>query len=217
MALKVHGSPVSTCTARVLACAYEKEVDVELVSVNLQGGQHKSPEYLASKNPFGQIPAFEDGDLTLFESRAISRYVAKKYKSQGTDLLREADPKEAAAVEVWMEVESQNYNPPITALVSELIFKPVFGLPTDEEAVKSQSEKLGKVLDVYEARLSKSKYLAGDFITLADLFHVGYTYYLMKTPKKELLNSRPHVKAWWEDLLSRPAVQKAVSGMVLGN
>ncbi|XP_068664032.1 glutathione S-transferase F13-like [Aristolochia californica] len=216
MALKLHGSPVSTCTSRVLACAYEKGADIDVVPVDVMAGEHKSPEYLATKNPFGQIPAFEDGDLSLFESRAISRYIATKYKGQGTDLLREDNPKEAAIVGLWMEVESQNYNPPISTLVHELMFKRMYGGSPDEEVVKAQTEKLEKVLDVYEQRLSKNKYFAGDFISLADLHHVPYTKYLLKTSKAELIYSRPHVKAWWEDVSSRPTVQKAVAGMILG-
>ncbi|XP_068660211.1 glutathione S-transferase F13-like [Aristolochia californica] len=216
MALKLHGSPISTCTSRVLACAYEKAADIEVVPVDLQAGEHKSPAYLATKNPFGLIPVLEDGDLSLFESRAITRYIATKYKGQGTDLLRKDNIKEAAVVGVWTEVESQNYNPPIGALVNELLFKPLYGGSPDEEVVKAQTEKLEKVLDVYEARLSKYKYLAGNFISLADLHHVGYTNYFLKTSKAHVFNSRPHVKAWWEDISSRPAVQKAVAGMILG-
>ncbi|KAG9443756.1 hypothetical protein H6P81_015096 [Aristolochia fimbriata] len=215
MALKLHGIPVSTCTTRVLACAYEKGLEIEIVPVNLLAGEHKTPDFLATKNPFGQIPVLEDGDLSLFESRAINKYIATKYKDQGTDLLREGDPKEAALVGVWLEVEAQHYNPAVGDLVYELVIRPMHGGATREEVVKAESEKLGKVLDVYEARLSKTKYLAGDFFSLADLHHLPYTYYMMKTAKKDLIESRPHVKAWWEELVSRPAVKKAVAGMTL--
>ncbi|XP_068658799.1 glutathione S-transferase F13-like [Aristolochia californica] len=215
MALKLYGIPISTCTSRVLACAYEKGADVEIIPVNLLAGEHKTPEYLATKNPFAEIPVLEDGDLTLFESRAINRYIATKYKGQGTDLLREGNLKEAALVGVWLEVESQNYNPAISALVYELVIRPLHGDSPREEMVKTHSEKLEKVLDVYEQRLSKSKYLAGDFFSLADLHHLPYTKYLLKTPKAELINSRPHVKAWWEDITSRPAVQEGLAGMTL--
>ncbi|XP_068663917.1 glutathione S-transferase F13-like [Aristolochia californica] len=213
--LKLHGIPLSTCTSRVLACAYEKGVDVEVVPVDLRSREHKTPEFLATKNPFGEIPVLEDGDLTLFESRAINRYIATKYEGQGTDLLREGNLKEGALVGVWLEVESQNYNPAISGLVFELVIRPMHGGSPKEEVVKTQTEKLEKVLDVYEQRLTKSKYLAGDFFSLADLHHLPYTYYLMKTPKAEVINSRPHVKAWWEDITSRPAVQKCLAGMTL--
>ncbi|KAF5181810.1 Glutathione s-transferase [Thalictrum thalictroides] len=205
---------MSTCTVRVLACLYEKGLDFQLVPVNMAVGEHKNPAYLA-KNPFGQIPALEDGDdLTLFESRAITRYIATKYKEQGTDLLRMDDSKESALVNVWLEVEAHQFGPAIYAIVYQRMVIPVFfgGVP-DEEIIETNSEKLGKVLDVYEEKLSNTNYLAGDFFSLADLHHLPYTYYLMKTPEAKLIESRSHVKAWWDDISSRPAFLKVAEGM----
>lgn len=51
----------------------QKEVPYEVVTVDLSKGAHKQPEHLA-RQPFGQIPAIEDGDVKAFESRAIARY-----------------------------------------------------------------------------------------------------------------------------------------------
>ncbi|PIN18085.1 Glutathione transferase [Handroanthus impetiginosus] len=65
MAIKVHGSFVSTATMRVLACLNEKGLDYEFVPVDFAVGEHKKEPFL-SLNPFGQVPAFEDGDLKLF-------------------------------------------------------------------------------------------------------------------------------------------------------
>ncbi|XP_077225589.1 glutathione S-transferase-like [Tasmannia lanceolata] len=212
MGIKVHGLPMSTNTARVTACLNEKEIDFQLVPVNLQTGAHKQEPFI-SLNPFGQLPAFEDGDLVLFESRAITKYLAKKYEETGPDLLGHKSLAESALVEVWLEVEAQQYNPSISPLVFEILIKPLLGGTTDPQAVEKHAEKLGKVLDVYEERLSKAKYLAGDNFTLADLHHLPYTFNLMSTPKATLITSRPHVLAWWEDISSRPAWKKTAEGM----
>ncbi|XP_010269470.1 PREDICTED: glutathione S-transferase F13-like [Nelumbo nucifera] len=215
MALKLYGLPMSSYTTRVMTCLHEKAVDFEFVPVNLFTCEHKEPPFLA-KNPFGLIPVLEDGDLTLFESRAINSYVAHKYKDSGTDLLRLSDIKEAAAVGVWMEVESQQFNPAITPIIYEFFVAPISGKTPDQAIIDASAEKLGKVLDIYEARLSSTKYLAGDSYTLADLHHLPYTFYLMKTPWASLIESRPHVKAWWEDISSRPAFKKVAEGMKFG-
>lgn len=119
-------------------------------------------------------------------------------------------------VDVWLEVESQNFNPPISIIVYQILVRPKFGGTADEKLVEANVEKLEKVLDVYEERLSKSEYLAGDFYSLADLNHIPYTYYLLKTSKASLITSRPHVKAWWENITSRPAFNKVAEGMSLG-
>jgi glutathione S-transferase len=50
----------------------------ELVPVDLQGGAHKRPAFLAI-NPRGQVPALEDGELRLGDSHAILAYLARQY------------------------------------------------------------------------------------------------------------------------------------------
>ncbi|KAH9328509.1 hypothetical protein KI387_000617, partial [Taxus chinensis] len=75
MAVKVYGPAFASCTRRVLACLLEKGVDFEIVDFDIRNGTHKTPQYLALQ-PFGKVPAVQDGDLTLFESRAIIRYYA---------------------------------------------------------------------------------------------------------------------------------------------
>lgn len=210
MTIKVYGLYGSTCTGRVLTTLFEKDVtDYELIKVDLSTGDHKKPEFLKLQ-PFGVIPVLEDGPLTLFESRAISRFICHKYEGKGTPLYG-SSPKDKALVEQWLEVESQNYNPPCSAIVVEKVFKPFRGGQADEAIVQANLEKLNKVLDIYEAHLSKSKYLAGDFFSLADLSHIPYTHYLVNVAKLgEVIESRPHVKAWWEDITSRPSWKKVL-------
>ncbi|KAM2059007.1 hypothetical protein TB1_030644 [Malus domestica] len=114
-------------------------------------------------NSFGHIPPFEDRDITLFESRAITGYVAEKFKETGYDLITYENSKEAA----FVKAEQQATN----------------------------------------------KYLAAEFYSLADLRHYPYTFYFMKTPWSSLVNDRPHVKAWWEEISARPASIKVAEGM----
>lgn len=150
------------------------------------------------------------------ESRAITSYLAEKYKETGCDLLRQNDLKEAALVKVWMEVESQQYDPAIRPIVYQYFVLPMQGKTADQAIIDENLQKLGKVLDVYEARLGTTKYLAGDFYSLADLHHQSYTFYFMKTPWASLINERPKVKAWWEDISSRPAFKKVAEAMTFG-
>ncbi|TKY52537.1 Glutathione S-transferase F13 [Spatholobus suberectus] len=215
MALKLYGLAMSTNTTRAMICFHEKEVDFELVPVNVFATEHKQPPFL-SKNPFGLIPVLEDGDLTLFESRAITAYVAEKFKETGPDLIRHKDAKEAALVKVWTEVESHYYDPAVSPIIYEYFVAPFQGKEPDKSVIDTNVEKLKDVLDVYEAKLSSTKYLAGDFYSLADLSHVSETHYFMQTPCASMINERPHVKAWWEDISSRPAFNKVVGGMTFG-
>lgn len=63
--VKVHGPPLSTAVSRVLACLLEKDVGFQILPVNMAKGEHKKPDYL-SIQPFGQVPAFQDDEITLF-------------------------------------------------------------------------------------------------------------------------------------------------------
>uniref|UniRef100_A0A453ACZ3 glutathione transferase n=1 Tax=Aegilops tauschii subsp. strangulata TaxID=200361 RepID=A0A453ACZ3_AEGTS len=148
------------------------------------------------------------------ESRAVAKYVARKYKTDEADLLREGDHSEAAMVDVWTEVEAHTYSAALSPIVYEcLIFPLMHGKPTDEKVVDESLGKLRKVLEVYEERLSKHRYLAGDFLSFADLNHFPYTFYFMATPHGALFESYPRVKAWWESIMSRPAIQKLSATM----
>eukprot|EP01018_Ginkgo_biloba_P038510 Gb_31239 [translate_table: standard] len=210
---EVHGLPFSTCTARILACLNEKEVDYELIPVDLVAGAHQRPPFLAL-NPFGQIPAIQDGDLTLFESRAIIKYLARKYEGRGTNLLGNTLV-EQAVVDQWCEVESQQFNPLNYAVVFQTVIQPKMGGTTDHKVVEASLEKLNKVLDIYEKSLSKNKYLAGDFFSLADLQHLSAHYLVKACGKGDVITSRKYVNAWWEDISSRPAWKRLSDHMNL--
>jgi len=144
------------------------------------------------------------------ESRAIARYISEKFEHQGTPLFGKTF-KDRALVNQWLEVESQNYNPPISGILREVVLNKLRGLTTDEKVVEEQSAKLEKVLDVYEEHLLKNKYLAGDFFSMADLSHLPLTHYLVNVAKRgDVVTSRKHVNAWWEDISSRPAWKKVL-------
>ncbi|KAG2697387.1 hypothetical protein I3843_07G102100 [Carya illinoinensis] len=208
-AIRVHGSPFSTASARVLATLYEKEVEFEFVPVDMRAGEHKKESFL-SINPFGQVPGFEHGDLKLFESRAITKYVANEYAEKGTHLVC-GDSKKKAIIGVWMEVEAHQFDPVSSKLTWELAVKPVYGMATDKAVVEENEAKLAKVLDVYESRLAKSKYLGCESFTLVDLHHLPNINYLMGTEIKKLFDSRPHVSAWIADITARPAWSKVLA------
>ncbi|KAL3725417.1 hypothetical protein ACJRO7_030441 [Eucalyptus globulus] len=208
MVMKVHGSVFSPSTMRVLIALHEKDLEFEFVFVDLRASEHKKEHFL-SLNPFGQVPAFEDGDLKLFESRAITQYIAHVYEDKGTPLVCEGNP--MATVSVWMEVEAHQFDPAVSKLHRELVYKSKIGMATDAAVVEENEAKLAKVLDIYEARLSQSKYLGCDCFTLADLHHLPALTSLMGTPVKKLFDARPKVSAWVADIMARPALAKVLA------
>ncbi|KAK3160859.1 hypothetical protein QOZ80_1BG0065980 [Eleusine coracana subsp. coracana] len=210
MPMKVYGPALSTNVARILVCMEEVGAEYELLPIDMTAGEHKSPAHVAG-NPFGQVPAFKDGDLTLFESRAISKYVLRK---GGSELLRESNLSQSAMVDVWIEVEAQIFDTAMSAITFECLTKPTFmGGTTNYKIVEENVVKLTKALEIYEMRLSHYKYLAGDFISLADLSHTPMLRYLLVTPYASVLDAYSHVKAWITDIMERPNVMKVTKLM----
>ena len=71
MVLKLYGHLKSPWVRLVAVILHEKEVEYELVPVNLADGEHKKPEYLA-KHPFGQIPSIVCDSLNFLFANGIA-------------------------------------------------------------------------------------------------------------------------------------------------
>ncbi|CAK7346094.1 unnamed protein product [Dovyalis caffra] len=206
--VKVYGPPMSTAVSRVLVTLIEKDVPFELVPIDLSKGEHKNPEYLKIQ-PFGQVPAFQDESITLFESRAICRYICDKYAEKGNKDLYGTDFLSKANIDQWVETDGQTYGPPSGVLMYQLLFVPKN--VKDEGLIKQNEEKLGKVLDVYEQRLGESRFLAGDEFSFADLSHLPNGEYLVNaTDKGHLFTSRKNVNRWWNEISNRESWKKVL-------
>jgi len=211
MVLKLYGSATSTCSQRVATVLHEKNVPFQLIIVDLSKAEHKKPEYL-EKQPFGQIPYIDDDGFILYESRAISRYIATKYGEQGNKLIP-AGLKEWALYEQAASNELSNFDPFVSGVAYEKLWKVYGGGQTDEALVKKHIDTLNIKLDAYEKILSKQKYLGGNELTLADLYHLPYGSKLYTVGYGSLIDSRPHVKKWWDEITSRPSWQAVKDGI----
>lgn len=67
--------------------------------------------------------------------------------------------------------------------------------------------RLEKFFDRVEARLSKSKYLAGNHYTMADM-NIAPSLLRLMILEPQIITSRKHVKAWYDTLTSRPTFKK---------
>ncbi|KAG8220483.1 glutathione S-transferase [Butyriboletus roseoflavus] len=211
MTLKIYGFPMSTCTRLVALICKEKEIPYEVVPIDLSKGEHKAPGFTKFQ-PFGQVPYIDDDGFVLYESRAIARYLIKKYPNQGTPGLIPTDPKEEALFEQAASVETSNFNAQIAPLIYEKVFKARSGGQPDQAKANEYLQKLEAKLDVYEVILSKQKYLAGDNVTLADLQHLAYGSALSLAGHSDVIEKRRNVARWWNDIYNRPAWQAVKNG-----
>ncbi|KAL4727839.1 hypothetical protein ACLX1H_004529 [Fusarium chlamydosporum] len=217
MTLKLYGYVPSTCTLRVANVLAEKGLDYEMITVDVFAGKHKTEEYANEFHPFNKIPVLfdEEEGIRIYESRAIAHYIAAKYRDRGTDLSpSEADMKAYARFQEALSLESSYFDPSVYSIAWEEVFKRLRGLgPANAAIVKDKLEDLDKSLAGYERILSKQKYLAGDNITLADLFHLPYGQMTEPLGFGDLLSKYPAVKKWWNGLKERESWKKVTENV----
>ena len=143
------------------------------------------------------------GERKLFESRSILRYIAKN-NIEFEDFLGDTE------VDVWLEAESQNFNPLASKIVYEKVFKKMWNKESDEKVVEECVKELEKVLDIYEKRLENVPYIAGESYSIADISHIPYSNHLLRCGFKDLFKSRPNVYKWIKRIMKREAVENVL-------
>jgi glutathione S-transferase len=199
--MKIFGHPMSTCTRKVLMTLAETNTPHEFVLVDFAKGEHKQPPHLAHQ-PFGQVPALQDGDFEMYESRPMCRYINDKAKGS----LVPGDLHARAQMDQWISVETSNFTGP----VMKFVFHHVFKREQTPEALKTAGEQTTAALEIMDKQLAKHPFIAGDTFTLADISFMPYIEYAMATPAKDLFGKHPHVAAWWSKISGRPTWQKAI-------
>jgi len=199
--ITIFGSPGSTCTRKVLMTANETQTPHELVLVDLTKREQKQEPHL-SRQPFGQIPTIDDDGFTLYESRAIARYIDDKAGRP----LTPRDIHGRARMEQWISVESLNFAPHAMKFIYHAIFK--------REQTSATLEIAGAALDLayraLERELSRQPYLAGDMFSIAEICFAPYLEYLARSPAADRISAYPHVVAWWSAIRERPAWRKTI-------
>ncbi|KAJ3558436.1 hypothetical protein NP233_g11508 [Leucocoprinus birnbaumii] len=187
---------------------HEKNVPFDWVNVELPQGKQKDADYVARVNPHGLVPAFEDVDgFTLFESRAIARYLDEAYPNQGLQFFPK-ELKARARVDAAMYAEAFQHFNYGGNMVFEILNKRFFNWPTNEEDVAYRKQKLFETYDVFETILSKQKYIAGNEFTVADLAHIPVSYRLTHEAGLDFKTGRPNVARWLDELWARDSWKK---------
>jgi glutathione S-transferase len=191
MSMKIYGSPMSRAS-RVMWCA--NELGVKYEHIDVPWDKLKEPDFLAI-NPNGKVPAFADGELKLFESLAINLYIAKKY---GTGELYPTTVEDEARTFQWTLWAAAEIEPLIMPSLMVAL-----GYSTDAEGAKAAADKLPGFLSVLEGVLKKQDYVLGRKFTVADL-NLASAIGMVKYANLDI-SYAPHVSAWLDKILSRPA------------
>ncbi|MFP2910326.1 glutathione S-transferase family protein [Pyxidicoccus sp. 3LFB2] len=162
----------------------------------------KSAEYRA-RQPFGQVPVFEEDGLVLFESGAIALHIASR-----SEVLLPADEAGRARAVMWLFAALNSVEVVVQELAALDLFFPdqqwaKLHRPDAEKAVRLRLSELA-------AALGKREYLEDRF-TVGDLMMTTVLRILRHT---DLLDAEPTLKAYKERCEARPAFQRALASQM---
>ncbi len=201
--LTIYGRRSSANVMKPLWAADELGVPFEQVDVGGSFGGNDAPEYLA-RNPNGLVPTIDDDGFVLWESNAITRYLAAQY---GAGSLWPEDPARRAQADRWMDWTLTTVMPMMTPVFWNLVR--MSDAERDDAAIAA-GIRLGnaKVWPILEAHLADHKYVAGDEFSMGDIpLGPQVRRWRELVPDR---NPTPNIERWFGQLLERPAFQTHV-------
>ncbi len=182
--IRLYGFPLSGHSHRVELFLSLLDLPYEFIYVDLPNQAQKEAAFLA-RNPRGQVPVIEDGDVTLYDSTAILVYLAKRYGNSGW---LPDDATNAAKVQQFLSLASGEVleGPGKARLVK------LFNAPHDYELAK---RKAATLLQLLETHLSGGRsFLVGTHPTIADI--ACYSYVAHAPEGGVSLAPYPQLRAW---------------------
>lgn len=199
--MQLYDFPFSPNSRKVRAVVYELGIAVEPVNVDLLQGKQRAPEFLAL-NPNGRVPVLVDGDLVLWESTAIMRYLAR-----GSALAPTA-PRVAAEVDRWIAWQLAHLGPAMTKVAFEKIVKVALGKgPPDEARIAEGTGEFHAMSAILDGALAGKEYVAGP-LSIADLALAAH--YSLAGACGLDLAAHPRVAAWLARVSERDSMRRVL-------
>ena len=201
--LQVYLDPCTVNSRKVLAGLALLGTKYNFHHVDYFTGAHKSEEY-KKINPHATVPSATDDDLTLTESNAILQYAAdldghdSKYYPK--ELKRRAD------INRWLLWETSTWFPSCYVYLVEYVVKPLLKAEPDQAIIDAQNPKYLRLAHILDDRLSKSKWLTGDEVSIADIAVAAPMH--LHAAQRLPLDETPHLKRWIADIEKLPCWQQ---------
>ena len=167
-------------------------LDFESVRVDLMAAEHKGAAHLA-RNPFGQVPVLEDGEVTLSDAQAILVYLARQY---GGEAWLPLEPLPMAQVIRWLSVTAGEVRQGVESARLFHLFK------ATNISLEQATQKSEFILTQLDQHLSDRHWLELDRPTIADV--AVFPYVALARDGKINLDAYANVLAWIERVKQLP-------------
>jgi len=171
----------------------------------LAQGEHKQQAH-RELQPFGQVPTYQEGDLTLFESGAIVLYIADRFGG-----LMPADPAARARAIEWAFAALNTVEPPMSDHAIATLFEA--DKPWSKPRLPAVLERIDERVGEMSRRLGNREWLDGDIFTAGDLLMVSV---LRIVIDDGLLDPYENLRAYVARGTARPAFQRALADHMAG-
>jgi len=194
--LKVRGRRSSFNVQKVMWLIGELGLPHEHIDAGSDFGGLDTPEFLAM-NPHGRIPVIRDGDVIVWESHAILRYLAARH---GAGAFWSDDPAVRAQLDGWMDWSQTALQPDF--LVG--VFWGFYRMPEEKRnwpAIKAAMARCATDFGKLDRLLEGRTFLLGEALTLADITAGTslYRYFELEIERPAHAN----VERWYRTLRER--------------
>ena len=197
MTLKILGRVSSINVRKVLWACDELSLAYEREDWGTGFRDVRDPAFLRL-NPNGQVPVILDGDLVLWESHTILRYLANRDRAEA---LYPAAPRARAQVDQWLDWQANDLNPAWIYAFNALVRR-----SAEHDIAAAVARSIAgwtRLMEVLDGHLRTREYVAGPAFSLADIaIGLSVTRWLATPFDKPVL---PAVAAYYERLGRRPA------------
>lgn len=200
--MKLLGRRTSINVQKVLWALAEMGAEATQIDLGGKFGGLDDPDY-RRLNPMGKVPTLIDGDLVLWESNAILRYVSVTH-AQGR--LAGKTPADRARADIWMEWFQNNLYADLTS-----VFSHSFRLPPsrrDPQLLDGALTRLNAGYDVLNRHLSDRPFVTGNDLSMGDI-PVGaslYRYFTLDIERPDF----PALADYYERLKARTPYRETV-------
>ena len=214
MSLTLYGYHYSVyCWTVRLVLAEKSIADARWIEIN----PFSDNAAATNPHPFNRVPFCVEGDLELFETRAITQYLDDRYPIQGA--LQSTNATARARMQQLLSI-TDNYVYPalVRGVFEQEIVVPKWGLPAQPGVLQQALTESAQVLTILEGLVAGANLVSEDRVTLADLQLVPMIDYFSQAPSgATMLRDFPKLDAWWRHWRQRPSVRATDPGPLPGS
>jgi len=175
----------------------EKAVSYDYVEVNPFAAN--VPDGYLAMHPFRRVPTLVHGDFVVYETGAITRYVAATFPGAA---LQPTDSRgRTRLAQIISVIDAYGYWPMVRQVFSHRVFRRRTGQPVDESEIRSGIVASERAVAALEALAGGGAYLIGDELTLADLHLAPMLAYFAAAEEGRLVLARHRKLSAWSELM----------------